>query len=209
MHTARPVTPPALLTLLKESTRDQHARAESLVRLMEPGVTRDAYRRHLEALHGVWAPLEPALHARLGAALPTCLSPRLGLLETDLRALGVAVRPAHRGSPRAPLLLLAAPTQPDLGPALLPASDAGAWGALYVLEGSALGGQVLARHLERALGPSLPLAFFRGAGEDVGARWRAFCRALDAHVPAGEADALVQGARATFERFHASLAAAA
>lgn len=203
------MSPSALLSLLKESTRDQHARAESLVRLMEPGVTRDAYRRHLEALHAVWAPLEPALHERLGPALPVEFAPRLGLLESDLRSLGVALRPPPRGSTLAPLLTLAAPTHQELGPAPVPTSDAAAWGALYVLEGSALGGQVLARHLERALGPSLPLAFFRGAGADVGGRWRAFCRALETHVPAGEADALVHGARATFDRFHASLAAAA
>jgi heme oxygenase len=54
---------------LKSETRPHHERAERTVRLLEPGLTLEDYRRHLEALHGLFAPLEAEL-ARMLSGLP-------------------------------------------------------------------------------------------------------------------------------------------
>jgi heme oxygenase len=57
---------------------------------------------------------------------------------------------------------------------------ADAWealGAWYVLEGAALGGEIIARKLRENLGPDLPLAHFSGRGRE---RWPRFARHLEA-----------------------------
>lgn len=69
------------------------------------------------------------------------------------------------------------------------------WGALYVMEGSRLGGQLLARGVPSGL-PAAYLAAQHGSGE-----WRALLNAIEAQAGAADAawrDAAVAGARATF-----------
>ena len=54
-------------------------------------------------------------------------------------------------------------------------------GALYVIEGSALGGRVLAKGLDRLLGSGEPAGrrFFEGHGSLTGAAWHDFVRRVD------------------------------
>ncbi|TXD71199.1 biliverdin-producing heme oxygenase, partial [Mitsuaria sp. TWR114] len=84
-----------------------------------------------------------------------------------------------------------------------------AFGSLYVLEGSALGGQVLtpmllARH---GLTPERGAAYFHGFGERTGAMWREFRQLADAQAGANETDrdaachAAVQTFQALIETF--------
>ncbi|WP_245708560.1 hypothetical protein [Sphingomonas palmae] len=92
----------------------------------------------------------------------------------------------------------------DLGermPAPLPfacTDEAGLWGALYVVEGSRLGGVMLAR----LVGSDLPhryLAAAHGPGQ-----WRAIREAIDAAGRDASAewyDALLSGAAATFDLY--------
>jgi heme oxygenase len=65
-----------------------------------------------------------------------------------------------------------------------------ALGVLYVLEGSALGGAVIGRMVERDLG--LKSTYFARRG--IAARWRAFADHLERHAPVS-----AQAAVATFE----------
>ncbi len=57
-----------------------------------------------------------------------------------------------------------------------------ALGGLYVIEGAALGGQVIARHLKAThrLDATNGASFFASGGDPVGARWKAFRALLDA-----------------------------
>lgn len=83
-----------------------------------------------------------------------------------------------------------------------------ALGSLFVVEGSALGGQVIVRRLgtQAALAPAL--RYFQGHGEATRARWRRFC-ALLAEVERECSDtplpgpprwcSAVQAAQATFD----------
>ncbi|WP_371745658.1 biliverdin-producing heme oxygenase [Myxococcus sp. CA033] len=186
----------SLLPRLKTETRPHHERTESAVRLLEPGLTLQGYRRHLEALHGFHLPVEDQLTTLLGAALPGLrLQERVKVpwLEADLRALGHDTPSLARlpGCPEPPPLL-------GLPEAL---------GSCYVLEGATLGGQLILRHLRRHFEgtPAGDFVFFRAYGDDVGPRWRAFGEVLtrasvDAADPAFD-DRVVKGAQDTFDAF--------
>ena len=72
-------------------------------------------------------------------------------------------------------------------------------GAMYVVEGSTLGGQVITRQLAQA-GISLR-AYFTGYGALTGPRWKAFCQLLTEAAPMGpDQDEIVASARLTFQR---------
>ena len=62
------------------------------------------------------------------------------------------------------------------------------FGSMYVVEGSALGGQVLARGAARrlGLGPEHGAAYFHGWGDATGAMWRDFRLCLDRAVGSAE-----------------------
>ncbi|MEM1271614.1 MAG: biliverdin-producing heme oxygenase, partial [Bacteroidota bacterium] len=69
-------------------------------------------------------------------------------------------------------------------------------------EGATLGGKLIARRLRRQLGvtPDAGAAFYFSYGEDLGAMWKAFKAALNAHAARSEApeDTYVTAARSTF-----------
>ncbi|MCP3058600.1 biliverdin-producing heme oxygenase [Myxococcus sp. K38C18041901] len=181
---------------LKTETRPHHERAEAAVRLLEPGLTLDGYRRHLEALYGFHQPVEERLGAVLTEALPALhLRERLKRpwLEADLRALGHDAASLAR-LPRCP----EPPSLPSLPEAL---------GGCYVLEGATLGGQLILRHLRRHFegAPAGDFVFFRAYGDDVGPKWRGFAEVLtraaeDSSEPHFE-DRVVRGAQDTFDAF--------
>lgn len=83
------------------------------------------------------------------------------------------------------------------------------WGALYVVEGSALGGQLIHRRLTAQF-PNLPaeaLAFWHPHGEDVGSRWRLFRSLADQELAGDEPCRLaVDAAIAVFDAFRRALA---
>lgn len=96
---------------------------------------------------------------------------------------------------------LDAPQEMDL---VLPEGEAARWGALYVLEGSRLGGAVLARRI----GPGLPVAFLSGVHRQGG--WAALLARLNEEDtgPVWRAQA-IQGAKALFRAYLASPSRAA
>jgi heme oxygenase (biliverdin-IX-beta and delta-forming) len=192
--TASPAPPRTILQRLKEETREHHTRAERVMRLLEPGLSPALYRRHLEALYGLYAPLEAQLARALSEA-PTAHALELprrwkrSFLERDLAELGHDAASLAR-LPQAPLLPLHGVPE--------------ALGAMYVLEGATLGGQVLLRHLTRHFAghPVGDFTFFRAYQEALGPMWRAFGEALVAATPDQPfADRVVHGARLTFEHF--------
>lgn len=168
---------------LRAATAEHHDRLERALDLLSPELSLERYRRVLLALHGFYAPLEARLRSfepltpRLAVALPR----RAPLLEADLAVLGAWPAGAECR---------------DL-PSLRSTRDVA--GSLYVLEGAALGGQVLARALRERWPACAGTAFFHGDGPSTQRRWRtvlhwlAAVGATDAH-----ADELVAAAIATF-----------
>jgi heme oxygenase (biliverdin-IX-beta and delta-forming) len=51
-----------------------------------------------------------------------------------------------------------------------------AWGGMYVLEGSTLGGQIITKHLQHALGEAVSnkTHYFNPYGEETGSMWKIF-----------------------------------
>ncbi|WP_442681255.1 biliverdin-producing heme oxygenase [Sphingomonas sp. ASY06-1R] len=134
-----------------------------------------SYGRFLTAHARALPAVERALSARSG--LPP-FEPRTPLLQQDLEALGLAM--------------------PEPYEMRAPDNEAGAFGALYVIEGSRLGGSLLAGEVP----PDLPRAYL-SAVHPTGA-WRAFGEALDHASRRGSADWIDQAiaaADATFDLY--------
>ncbi len=153
---------------LRDATMDDHRRVDSIYTGFSLGTPR-SYAAFLTA------------HARVLGALEAAVAPdrpRQPLLADDLAALGVAMPD--------PL------AQPDVR------RDGARWGVRYALEGSRLGGAMLARQVGEGL-PRAYLTAAHGKGE-----WIAFQRALDSAAAEGGEGWLedaVQGARAAFALF--------
>jgi heme oxygenase len=134
---------------------------------------RGHYARVLQVFEAFLLTWEPAVAAALPARWQGWLRARSRrhFLLQDLAALGV--ERLHAGAPA-----------PELGDA------AAAWGSLYVLEGSALGGQAITRSLAEAgwhaRGGG---AYFRGWDAETGPMWREFRTILEAQVAAPAAAA--------------------
>jgi heme oxygenase len=163
--------------LLRRATAGQHRSLDHGLRyVLGPDLSLERYARLLEALYGFYVPLEASL-----AALPVPLIRRAALLERDLHAL-------RRNPARVPICS---------EPPQLSSVDHLA-GALYVVEGACLGGQVIARAVRRQLGlrPEHGAAFFSGDGARTAARWKAVLAWLGAREGAGQE--VSEGACRTF-----------
>ena len=182
------VRPTGILARLRAETRPQHDALERVVDLLDPALTLERYRRWLHVLHGFHAPVERAICAVPGwsaLGLDPVERRRLAWLETDLASLGEARAGAFGECAAVPV----------------PRTLSEALGALYVLEGSTLGGRVIVRHLEATLGlgPLRGARFFAGHGERTGAMWAGCRHALERHAEGGgDVDAVVEGAAGTF-----------
>jgi heme oxygenase len=162
----RPLT---LSAQLRTSSRSAHIAVEEAfdldVRLADLrtyahllGVLRDVYGAAEDALGMLdgWESLTPSIDPRSRR--------RAALLDRDLDELGV------RAGDRAPWPV----STGELG------SLAAGLGCLYVLEGSTLGGRIVAQRARRVLGRQVPVAFFSSAGrQHLGADWSSLLAALD------------------------------
>ncbi len=188
--------PQPLTARLRLETRDAHDKIEAnpqFARLMAPDLTREEYRALLARLFGHHAPAEAALAEAMhllpaALALPRRLS-RTALLAADLAALGFSPSRVE-ALPRCVGITIRNREQ--------------AWGLLYVLEGSSLGGQVIARHLAGLLelGPGTGAGGLVPHGNETGQLWRGFKSMLDALGAIGgiDADAVIDSARLAFDR---------
>ncbi|SEK73475.1 biliverdin-producing heme oxygenase [Halomonas daqiaonensis] len=180
---------PPLARQLRDATRDAHRDLDhhpALQCLLATTLTREAYVASLLALYPAHAALEHRVCreiARLGLSLQ--VPRRLPHLADDIETLGLAPE-ASASDPGHP-----------------PGSLATLAGELYVLEGSRLGGRVIAERLRRTLGPDVPHAFF--SLDMAPGEWQRRLAELEALCPPGNQDAAVVGAREAFVRFRHQL----
>lgn len=174
---------------LRTDTRDAHDRIEAAFDLAASLASRAAYAGLLRRLHAFHRAFEAAAGPHLaGTAVGRHLG-REALLRRDLAALG---------------------TEPDAdGPGLAYPGRPEAIGAAYVVEGSMLGGVVIAREVERSLGlgPGTGNAFFAGHGRDTARTWKAFCAEIDRLGDPATDDRVVASAGRTYAALGESLAA--
>ena len=174
---------------LRNGTAARHARLDQNLALAQPQAGLPEYLAHLQALHGWLQPLEARLWA-LPWPTALCADERAGKaawIEHDLAHAGL--RPCTARCPDLPM-----PCAPD----------AYALGVAYVIEGSQLGGRVLARQLAKRLseppGQQAPLRYLHGYGARLNPLWQGFLQHLDTEVRDASARAqALAGACAAFD----------
>jgi heme oxygenase len=172
---------------LRRETEADHRAVEDSLPLMHEELDTAQYVLCLQRMYGIVT----AWEERAAELAPKWMRnaveirQRKHLLDLDLAWFGVAERDDAR------------PRLPEMNglPSLL--------GAMYVMEGSTLGGQLIARHLELKLhlGEGRGDAYFRGHGAQTGAMWKEFCEMLTIRIGDDQTDAVVASAKRMFAAF--------
>ena len=172
---------------LRRETEANHRAVENSLPLMHVELNTAQYVLCLRQMYGIVAAWEERAADTAPEWMQNTLAARQRkrLLELDLAWFGVAEQDDRR------------PTLPDMNglPGLL--------GAMYVMEGSTLGGQLIARHLETTLHLSEGRgnAYFRGYGAQTGPMWKEFCEMLKMRIADDQTDVVVASAKAMFVTF--------
>lgn len=180
-----------IMAALKARTAEHHSSLESALPIFAESQSIESYTRVLRIFLGFYEPVETMLAAILDPhkiELNMSERRRAGLLRVDLLALGLL-----------PAEIDLIPRSKDLP--TLKTVDEGL-GTLYVLEGSTLGGQVIAREVEQrfGIGKEQGAAFFHGYGSRTGRMWLDLCSSIREYASHdGNTDAMVNAARSTFQ----------
>ena len=172
---------------LREETEADHQVVEASLSLMADELRREDYLSALERMCGIVSAWELLVETKAPPELLPLVQTRARrmLLEADIHA-----HQGHIPTAMAPL--------PQL------ASRSEFLGALYVMEGSRLGGQFIARHVEIVLGleNGLGTSYFRGFGEKTGSYWKELLGVMEADIPEREADSTIAAAKGMFRAFN-------
>jgi heme oxygenase len=180
----------SLVQELRQKSALRHRAVEKKLDIAGCFVSRDAYGELLLKFAGIYANLEGKLAAvkDLALWLPDISTRwKSPFLRDDLAALSVTQPHARLTSP------------PQIQ------SVASAFGCLYVLEGSTLGGQILSRQILDQLGftPEYGCQFFSSYGPRVYEMWKIFGQKAEAFCLANEKDRteILESAAKTFDCF--------
>ncbi len=166
---------------LRTETAPAHRAIEEMLDLRRKLSDRDQVLRVLCSLRGFFAPAEDALEGALGVAVMAGRH-RVPAIDADLRALDLDAT-----------AIRALPSCPAAGRSR---SRAAALGTLYVLEGTRLGGRIIARALSRESWVPTGFSRFWSDRADADGHWQSYLALLpDEREP----DAVIDGARETFE----------
>ncbi|WMJ74493.1 biliverdin-producing heme oxygenase [Cytophagaceae bacterium ABcell3] len=182
-----------ILERLKKETAENHRLVEESG-LMSPvtsdDFTQEQYVHILKKFYGYFNPLEKQVeshHAILDKYLPDLSQRRkTDLILKDLETLS---------TPENPILCEKLPPVENLNQA---------FGCLYVMEGSTLGGTVISKNINKTLGLTNErgCSFFHGYGSQTGSKWKAFREALTSYCDnGGNEDEIVNSANETFNKF--------
>jgi heme oxygenase len=184
----------SFLAKLKSETTECHVSLEKSLDLLRRVETKDAYRTLLARFLTIYEPLEKNLAeavewSRMGWEFSKRL--KTPWLQDDLLALELSAAQID-ALPRCEQL----PPCDSFGAVV---------GCLYVIEGSTLGGQMLAQQFHQMLGitPENGGRFFQGYGEATIVQWREFRTWAEAQAVADSSveEPAILAARATFEAF--------
>lgn len=184
-----PQTP--LLEALKSETSELHNEIEKHVRFMREGLTVEAYRSELARYLGFYRAVEARLLKSAHFAPPSLTLParmKVNWICSDLLALGETAESLKR--------------LPECRHMVEIESVGDLIGVLYVLEGSTLGGQMIARHLKkRPEFSSVQMRFLEGYGAETGSMWQRFRAFAVEHDGGPNQSAALVSARAAFRYF--------
>jgi heme oxygenase len=174
---------------LRRETETDHRAVEGALPLMHGELDTTQYVECLRQMYGIVTAWEERAVEVAPDWMQTMLvsRQRKGMLELDLAWFGVTERDNRR------------PDLPKMNnlPGLL--------GTMYVMEGSTLGGQLIAKHVETALHLSdgQGNAYFHGHGDRTGPMWKEFCQMLKNRVSEDGTAEVVTAAKAMFTTFGA------
>jgi heme oxygenase (biliverdin-IX-beta and delta-forming) len=175
-----------IIERLREATADSHQQLEEkLFPFIKTINSHKEYGKLLNAFYGYIFPVQERIAAHIDHNIVPDMDQRrnAALITGDL--LTISIKPDHQFAVD------------------LPAIDdhASAIGALYVLEGSTLGGKIISKTISERLGKTEGFSFFRGYGAETGPRWKKFTQYLehDQHIP--DAEIIANSAVKTFTLF--------
>lgn len=163
-HTEKP---PLVMSALKTETMSAHKQLERtnyFIRLFEPDYSIQEYRRLLCRFYGFFSAIEPLIFENLTETQLSVLGHKVkvGLLAKDI-SLFEGDEAGLQNMPRCDKL-------PRLN------SFARQMGAFYVLEGSTLGGRIIAKRLKEHFGTEIldKLNYYNCYGENISVEWKGF-----------------------------------
>lgn len=180
---------------LRTETASRHEALEKAMyvnEIMSKTLTLPAYKRILAVNLLAHELIEPVLFADIPPALAAELD-----LPSRHKLAALRQDAAEAGLDRTAL--------PDIDPAELNfpgAHPAAQLGALYVLEGATLGGNVIRKQLMQnpeLTEYSLSLAYYGIYGDALSTKWKQFQEVLERHVAPADADRCVAAANAMFD----------
>ncbi|QXV66434.1 biliverdin-producing heme oxygenase [Mucilaginibacter sp. 21P] len=174
---------------LKEETKQNHQILEKvLVGNLRSIRSKDGYINLLKMFYGYFGGLEKSIEQHVDSNLLPDNDERrkIAFIANDIEALGGLVPAKAEGN--------------DL-PRI--ESHLEALGALYVIEGSTLGGKIISKMMEQQLGLNgNGLSFFSGYGDRTEEMWNIFKEKMDAQAENPEQEAVViAAANETFSKF--------
>ena len=186
------VKPVTLREAIKNRTREAHVRLEGRMDVEQGNWSRDRYIAFLTGTLAVVGPVESEIADLLESHVSLPVEDRsTDRLHHDLTAVNA--------TPRVPDAIRL-PKVTDVP---------SAFGVAYVIEGSRLGAQIVARILTARLGLAPhQMTYLVPQGAHVGERWKTFCDALDAFGAAAAStvrEAACLAAVETFECFEEAL----
>jgi heme oxygenase len=167
---------------IRENTQHLHKAVEKVLQadaIFSPGFTLPQYIRLLQSLYVAHRSLEAELQLYPDLQQTIDGWSKSSFLEDDLNALNTCI-PASTHT----VTLI---------------NETEAWGALYVIQGSALGAQVIFKRLRDLNWPAHALNFYGSNRIHLKKTWSTFLAQLEAHVT-NESEAL-KGAEKAYEVF--------
>lgn len=182
-----PITEQKLAEKLREYTSRQHQEAEEvLLSFLKRIRNREDYKRILLSFYAFFHPLQQKICEHIGIEDLSDIH--------DRRSASLILRDLETLDPHSNEELLFTDFP-------LITSKARAFGALYVLEGSTLGGRMIAKMLlsdtESFINEN-QLHFFNGYGSDTSRKWKSFQEVLNRQE---DEDEVIEAARETFTLF--------
>lgn len=179
---------PMLSDQLKEQTLAPHQQLEKkLVAQMKGINTTGDYAQILQLFYGYFGGLEQQINYFIGSEQLADFNERrkTEAIADDIKSLGHQPVDVAQGS-----------ALPEITNVLQ------AFGALYVIEGSTLGGSIISKMISGKLGINNGLSFFNSYGDNTMNMWAKFRHVLN-ELPADELTAatIVAAANETFTRF--------
>lgn len=186
----------SILRRLKVETAPLHRRVERRFKIIDPHLTLDQYVHWLVRLYGYYEPFEQLLEPWSSEiAIDWSCRRKTPLLLSDLTRLGVA-KERISSLP----MCCSFPVLTNIG---------SVFGALYVFEGSTLGGRIIANHLKNTLKLEVDNGanFFLPYGADPKPQWSAFqSKLVEVAASDFQANEIIRAAMETFESFDKWLA---